>query len=162
MRAAFQVIARDSPRFREMLPTTACLPDVIQIECDDPSRGIGRYCSWPGAVTVEGIDAILATATGSTETVSHVVFITNDPIEPVAREYAKGLHQSTGGIEWAVLDCVGFVRHFLHLFHRHRTAFLDAYQELVLAEPDSAVSFGAKQACLGLRQAVTDAANAGA
>ena len=45
------------------------------------------------------------------------------------------------------------MRHFLHLFHRLRIAYLDAYQELVLAEPDSAVSQPLKEAFLALRQA---------
>lgn len=44
------------------------------------------------------------------------------------------------------------VRHFLHLFHRIRTKFLDAYQELVLAEPDSAVRQELKIAFLALRR----------
>ena len=43
------------------------------------------------------------------------------------------------GIEIAILDCLGFLRHFLHLFHRLRKDFLDQYQTLVLHEPDSAV-----------------------
>jgi DNA adenine methylase len=65
------------------------------------------------------------------------------------------VYERTGGIEFAILDCIGFVRHFLHLFHRHRTAFLDAYQALLLSEPESAVSFALKQAFLALRQAAS-------
>lgn len=52
-----------------------------------------------------------------------------------------------------ILDCLGFLKHFLHLFHRIRTDFLDAYQEMVMAEPDSAVSQALKEAFLVLRQA---------
>ena len=41
----------------------------------------------------------------------------------------------------------------LHLFHRIRADYLNAYQELVLNEPDSAVSQTLKEAFLALRQA---------
>ncbi len=87
--------------------------------------------------------------------VHNYIFLTPDLIDPAVQEYAVGVYQRTGGIEFAILDCIGFVRHYLHLFHRHRTAFLDAYQALVLSEPDSAVSFALKQAFLALRQAAT-------
>ncbi len=52
-----------------------------------------------------------------------------------------------------VLDCIGFLRHFLHFFHRSRIVFLNAYQELVLSEPDSAVSQPLKEVFLALRRA---------
>ncbi len=81
------------------------------------------------------------------------IFVTTDAIDPTVREYASSVYQTTNGIEFAILDCLGFVRHFLHLFHRHRVAFLDAYQALVLSAADSAVSFALKQAFLALRQA---------
>jgi hypothetical protein len=71
----------------------------------------------------------------------------------MVREYASSMYEKTNGTEIAILDCLGFVRHFLHLFHRLRTAFLDSYQDLVLHEPDSAVSQPLKEAFLTLRQA---------
>jgi DNA adenine methylase len=46
---------------------------------------------------------------------------------------------------------------FLHLFHRIRIKFLDAYQELVLAELDSAVRQELKIAFLALRHAYESA-----
>ena len=49
------------------------------------------------------------------------------------------------------------IRHSLHLFHRLRIEFLDAYQSLLLAEPDSAVSQPLKEAFLSLRQAAESA-----
>lgn len=85
------------------------------------------------------------------------IFVTTNWIDPAAQDYAKSLYAATGGVEFAVLDCIGFLRHFLHLFHRHRTAFLDTYQALVLAEPESAVSFELKQAFLALREAAMQA-----
>lgn len=41
----------------------------------------------------------------------------------------------------------------MHLFHRLRMQFIEAYQKLILAEPDSAVSQPLKEAFLVLRQA---------
>ena len=52
----------------------------------------------------------------------------------------------------AIVDCVGFLRHFIHFFHRLRIKFLDAYQTLLLSEPDSAVRQPLKEAFLSLRQ----------
>lgn len=79
--------------------------------------------------------------------------MTTDVIDPVVTKYAATLYDKTDGVEIAVLDCVGFLRHFLHLFSRIRTAYLNAYQALVLNEPDSAVSQSLKQAFLALRHA---------
>ena len=42
---------------------------------------------------------------------------------------------------------------FDHLFHRRRTEHLDAYQELVLAQAESAVNQALKEAFLALRKA---------
>ena len=67
------------------------------------------------------------------------------------------MYEKTTGTEIVMLDCLGFVRHFLHLFHRLRIKFLDTYQALLLAEPDSAVSQPLKEAFLSLRQAAESA-----
>ena len=80
-------------------------------------------------------------------------FVHNEEI----REYARSKYDETGGVEIAILDCIGFLRHFLHLFHRLRKDFLDQYQVLVLREPDSAVSQALKEAFLALRQAAESA-----
>ena len=85
--------------------------------------------------------------------IHNYIFVTTAPIDPPVREYAAGQYRELGGVEIAVLDCIGFVRHFLHLFHRLRIDFLDAYQELVLAEPESAVNHALKEAFLALRRA---------
>ena len=69
------------------------------------------------------------------------------------QDYAKSIYEQTSGIEMIILDCISFLRHFLHLFHRLRTQYLEAYQELVLAEPESAVNQPLKEAFLALRQA---------
>ena len=62
------------------------------------------------------------------------------------------IYEETGGTEIAILDCIGFLRHFLHLFHRIRVDYVRAYQTLVLNESDSAVSQTLKEAFLALRQ----------
>jgi len=84
--------------------------------------------------------------------VDNYIFITTDVIEDEVNQYAKNVYDKTG-VEIAVLDCIGFVRHFLIFFHRYRTSFLDIYQSLVLAESDSSVSQTLKEAFLILRKA---------
>ncbi len=104
-------------------------------------------------VTIEDINRALQKFSGREERIDNYIFITTDVIDDPVREYAASIYAGSGGIEVVILDCIGFLRHFLHLFHRLRTAFLNAYQTLVLAEPDSAVSQPLKEAFLALRQA---------
>lgn len=89
--------------------------------------------------------------------VQNYIFISTEPVAEDIREYARSKYDETGGVEIAILDCVGFLRHFLHLFHRLRKDFLDQYQVLVLREADSAVSQALKEAFLALRQAAESA-----
>ncbi|MEK7727404.1 MAG: restriction endonuclease, SacI family [candidate division KSB1 bacterium] len=84
--------------------------------------------------------------------IDNYIFITTEVIDDEINQYAKNIYDTTG-IEIVVLDCIGFVRHFLHFFHRHRASFLNNYQNLVLAEPDSSVSQPLKEAFLILRKA---------
>jgi DNA adenine methylase len=84
--------------------------------------------------------------------IDNYIFITTDTIELEVAEYAKGLYEKTG-VEFAILDCIGFIRHFLHFFHRQKNTFLNIYQSMVLAEPTSAVSQPLKEAFLALRRA---------
>ncbi len=81
------------------------------------------------------------------------IFITTDGVDAEVREHAASMYDRTNGVEIAILDCVGFLRHYLHFFHRLRLRFLDAYQELVLGEPESAVSQPLKESFLALRLA---------
>ena len=78
-------------------------------------------------------------------------------IDPIVAEYDATFYEKTDGTEIAILDaildCIGFLRHFLHLFHRIRADYLNAYQTLVLNGPDSAVSQALKEAFLALQQA---------
>lgn len=103
-------------------------------------------------VTIGDIDiAIQKIADGAS--IQNYLFITTSPIDPAVRKYASQQYMELGGVEIAILDCVGFVRHFLHLFHRLRTDFLDAYQDLVLSQPESGVNQALKEAFLALRKA---------
>jgi hypothetical protein len=104
-------------------------------------------------VTQADIDRALQKIVDCDPRIDNYIFITTDSSTDEVREYAASMYEETNGTEIAILNCVGFVRHFLHLFHRLRIRFLDAYQALVLAEPDSAVNQPLKEAFLSLRQA---------
>ena len=104
------------------------------------------------SVTIDDIDRALQKISTLDQRVDNYIFITTATVDREVVEYAIGQYESTGGTEFAILDCLGFLRHFLHLFHRHRTAFLNSYQTLVLSEPDSAVSLSLKEVFLTLRQ----------
>jgi hypothetical protein len=104
-------------------------------------------------VTKDDLDAGLQKLTRAKSRVDNYVFITTDRIDVEVQEYALEMYESTGGTEFAVLDCLGFLRHFLHLFHRRRARFLDHYQDLVLSAPVSDVNQPLKEAFLALHQA---------
>ena len=104
-------------------------------------------------VTVEDIDVAVTKIIRTQGQIHNYIFVTTDKIEQDVTDYAAKFYEETGGTEIAVLDCIGFLRHFLHLFHRIRTDYLSAYQTLVLNEPDSAVNQTIKEAFLALRQA---------
>ena len=104
-------------------------------------------------VTVDDIDGAVHKLSKAPARINNYLFVTTDVIDPAVAEYAATFYEITGGTEIAVLDCIGLLRHFLHLFHRVRADYLEAYQNLVLSEPDSAVSQALKEAFLALRQA---------
>jgi hypothetical protein len=104
-------------------------------------------------VTTDDIDSAVTKITRAFSRIDNYLFVTTDKIDPDVLEYAYKFYEETGGTEITILDCIGFLRHFLHLFHRHRVEYLNVYQTLVLNEPDSAVSQTLKEAFLILRQA---------
>lgn len=131
---------------------TGSLGDVeVCLENDD--HVVTVYEMKMKRVTVDDIDRALEKIASARSRIHNYIFITTDVISEDVKSYAVGCYERTGGTEIAVLDCINFLRHFLHLFHRSRTKFLDAYQSLVLSEPDSAVSQPLKEAFLVLRQA---------
>ena len=104
-------------------------------------------------VTQEDIDTAVTKIAKASKRIDNYLFVTTDTIDPVVAEYAATFYEKTDGTEIAILDCIGFVRHFLHLFHRLRMDYLNVYQTLVLNEPDSAINQTLKEAFLALRQA---------
>ncbi|MDM9383108.1 restriction endonuclease, SacI family [Chlorogloeopsis sp. ULAP01] len=131
---------------------TGAIGDVEITLIDDDSV-ITSYEMKMKKVTVDDINRALQKIRDSDTKIENYIFITTDIIEPSVQEYAAEIYEQTGGIEVMVLDCIGFLRHFLHFFHRLRMDFLEAYQKFVLDEPDSAVSQALKEAFLALRQA---------
>lgn len=109
------------------------------------------------AVQRGDIDRALQKIAAQGKHVRNYVFISTESVADDIREYARSKYDESGGVEIAILDCIGFLRHFLHLFHRLRKDFLDQYQVIVLREPDSAVSQALKEAFLALRQAAESA-----
>ncbi len=104
-------------------------------------------------VTVDDIDRAVQKLMCKNRHVDNYVFITTDAIEDTVLQYAATMYERTGGTEIVVLNCIGFLRHFLHFFHRLRLEFLESYQSLLLMEPDSSVRQPLKEAFLALRQA---------
>lgn len=102
-------------------------------------------------VTIEDVDSAIGKAATAAKRIDNYIFITTEPIEERAWEYAKGIYDKTG-VEIVILDCIGFIRHFLHFFHRHRMKFLEEYQLLVLEQPESSVGQPLKEALLALRK----------
>ncbi len=74
---------------------------------------------------MEDIDRALQKINSTGKRVDNYIFITTDVIEEWVREYAATMYDRTGGIEIVVLDCLSFLQHFLHLFHRLRSQFLE-------------------------------------
>ncbi|BAY77273.1 D12 class N6 adenine-specific DNA methyltransferase [Nostoc linckia NIES-25] len=135
---------------------TGALGD-LEITLVDDEKVITSYEMKTRRVMLADIDRALQKINNTGKRVDNYIFITTDAIEEGISEYASSMYERTGGIEIVVLDCISFVRHFLHLFHRLRSQFLSAYQQLVLTEPDSAVSQPLKEAFLALRQAAESA-----
>lgn len=131
---------------------TGALGDVeITLMADD--EVITSYEMKNKRISREDIERALQKLLLNNQRINNYIFITTEPIDKDAQDYARSLYHQTGGIEFVILDCIGFIRHFLHLFHRLRTKFLEAYQALILSEPQSAVSQPVKEAFLAMRQA---------
>jgi DNA adenine methylase len=112
-------------------------------------------------VSKDDINRALQKVTSCSYTIDNYIFITTEEIEDKVQDYAKSIYELTGGIEMVILDCIGFIRHFLHLFHRLRTNFLDIYQKMLMEEPDSSVRQELKEAFLALRLAAESQENTG-
>ena len=100
----------------------------------------------------EDIERAIQKIVNGGESINNYIFITTDEIDENIFKYAKSMYEKLGQREIAILDCIGFLRHFLHFFHRLRRRFIDEYQELVIKEPESAVRHELKEVFLHLRQ----------
>ncbi len=129
----------------------------VQITLLGEDKVVTSYEMKNKAVQRGDIDRALQKITAQGKHVQNYIFISTEAVADDIREYARSKYDETGGVEIAILDCIGFLRHFLHLFHRLRKDFLDQYQVIVLREPDSAVSQALKEAFLALRQAAESA-----
>ena len=130
---------------------TGALGD-LQITLKDENNIVTSYEMKMKKVTIDDIDIALQKIGTTKYKIDNYIFITTDVIEDAVSEYAKSLYEQTGGVEIVILDCFSFLRYFIHLFHRFRLQYLEEYQKLVMAEPDSAVSQSLKEAFLALRQ----------
>ena len=124
----------------------------IEITLTNDTEIVTCYEMKDKRVNKTDIDVALRKLSKSTSKIDNYIFITTEIIEPEVAEYAKTFYEKTG-VEFAILDCIGFIRHFLHFFHRKRGDFLNIYQSMVLAEPTSSVSQPLKEAFLALRRA---------
>lgn len=124
----------------------------VEITLTNDDKIVTCYEMKDKRVTKNDIDVAIQKISKAKNKLDNYIFITTDIIEPDVLEYAKSLYEKTG-VEFAILDCIGFIRHYLHFFHRHRNLFLNVYQALVLAEPTSSVSQPLKEAFLALRRA---------
>ena len=130
---------------------TGALGDV-EITLSNDQQIVTSYEMKHKRVTTNDIDAALQKLAASLHTVDNCIFITTDIIDREVSDYAATLYDRVG-VEFVVLYCIGFLRHFLHIFHRLRIEFLDTYQQLVLDEPTSAVNQPLKTTFLALRNA---------
>ncbi|NMG60422.1 restriction endonuclease, SacI family [Geitlerinema sp. P-1104] len=132
---------------------TGTLGDV-EVTLIDDARVVTSYEMKDRRVTRDDIKRALQKLDIKQVFVDNYIFITTDTIDEDVQEYARSLYVETGGIEFVILDCMSFLRHYLHFFHRLRSNFLEEYQSLILAEPNSSVSQPLKEAFLSMRQAL--------
>jgi DNA adenine methylase len=122
------------------------------------SNGVITSYEMKGKEVKKGdIDVAISKINSYDGIIDNYIFITTEEADDDVEEYAQSMYRPLGGIEIAILDCLGFIKHFLHLFHRLRIDFVDSYQDLVLAEPESAVSQPLKEVFLSLRRAAESA-----
>lgn len=124
----------------------------LEITLADDDNVVTSYEMKKRAVNTLDIDYAVTKVAESRVKIENYIFITTEPISRELSDYAKSMYEKTG-VEFTVLDCLSFLKHFLYLFYRLRLKYLEAYQEFVLNEPESAVSQPLKEAFLAMRQA---------
>ncbi len=129
---------------------TGSIGDIEVILTNDESV-VTCYEMKDKRVAINDLNHALTKIAASATRIDNYIFITTDVIEREVIAYAQTLYDQAG-IEVVVLACLNFIRHYLHFFHRHRSTFLDSYQQLVLNEPNSSVGQPLKEAFLVLRK----------
>jgi DNA adenine methylase len=129
---------------------TGALGD-LEITLLDEQQAVTCYEMKTRKVTKNDLDHGVDKIVKSLQAIQNYIFITTEVIDQEVVNHAYRMYEKTG-VEMVILDCIGFLRHFLHLFYRLRMEFLEAYQKLLLAEPESAISQPLKKAFLALRQ----------
>ena len=132
--------------------STGALGDVEICLCAD-DRKVTVYEMKSKTVSTVDIDTAVKKIALSEPKIDNYIVVTTEPIDPLVSEYARSFYEPTGGVEVVIFECIGFLRHFLHFFHRARLEYLENYQALVMAEPESAVSQALKEVLLTLRVA---------
>lgn len=135
---------------------TGALGDV-EVSMVNDNNVVTAYEMKDRRVSLDDIDRVLDKVLRSNPRPNNYIIITTEEIERPVADYARTCYDRTAGTEVAILDCLGFLKHYLHLFHRLRIDFLDAYQRLVLAEPESAVRHELKVSFLAMRAAAETA-----
>jgi DNA adenine methylase len=131
---------------------TGALGD-LEITLVDEDRVVTCYEVKDRKVTTDDVNQALHKLEKAPFRLDNYIFVTTAKEDEAVASYIYSLYEETDGIEFALLDAIGFLKHFLHLFHRLRGAYLEAYQRLMLKEPNTSVSQATKEAFLAMRQA---------
>ncbi|MDD3535965.1 MAG: restriction endonuclease, SacI family [Candidatus Cloacimonetes bacterium] len=102
-------------------------------------------------VSIDDIDCAKTKIINAGFHLDNYLFVTTENTPKEVLDYAANCYGLLGGTEIGILDCLSFMKSFLSLFHRSRIVFLDNYQDLLLKEPESAVSQALKEVFLTLR-----------
>jgi DNA adenine methylase len=159
--AAYEVaqdFLRKSPR--PLQPHTAAdvrtgtLGDLEIISQQNDQRLSIVYEMKARKLTSHDIDLALEKIQSTSEKIDQYAFITTVSVDPVVAQYAAMLSRRTG-VEFVILDCLQFIKQFLHMFYEIRMEFLNKYRELLLSEPESAVGHTLKRKFFELLQEVS-------
>ncbi|GHF91390.1 DNA methyltransferase [Deinococcus ficus] len=123
---------------------TGSLGDV-EVTLIGSSKIVTAYEMKHKKVTQEDIDLAVEKISSAKSKIDNYIFITTKEIDKDVSDYSKSMYDKTKGVEFVILDCIGFLRYFLHLFHRHRGQFLARYEDLLNSEADSAINPVLKQ-----------------
>ena len=130
---------------------TGAMGDIEIVSLRNENNTVTCYEMKKKQVTTDDICVCVEKIYSLKQKPDNYIIITTENVTKDVRDLAYTFYDKIG-VEIVVLDCLGFINHFLHFFHRYRKSFLDNYQQLVLEEPNSAVSQPLKEAFLSLRK----------